>query len=141
MLSELLSVGPLAYVGLALLPTPPSPVPDGGLQFLFALVVGLVTPDRVLSPFSRGVRKLGQISMSICSHIPVLRGVSEKVHSLWERWVVWIGKKRESEHDVLNKIYERLEDELIIDRLIFGYIVSISIGLVLIGYSLLILFL
>ena len=48
----------LTIIGLALIPTPPSPVPDFGLQFFLSLFIGLSLPSKITNPLHNIFKKI-----------------------------------------------------------------------------------
>ncbi len=137
MFEEILGSGWLAYIGLALLPTPPSPVPDFGVQFLLSLVFGVSAPQIVVVPFSKAVIFLGRKGKQVFGGVSKLSSVVDKVDELYGRWIDWLSKDRESENRVVNRLYEALGREDFIARIIFGYFCTSLIGLFLIFLSIL----
>jgi len=137
MLEELLGKGLLAYVGLALLPTPPSPVPDAGSQFALSLFLGILAPKGVAHPFASFFQSLGRGAVMVFGLVPGLSLLVERLDTLYDKWVGWISKKRESDNRILNKLYGALGREDLVERLIFGYFCTIAMGSVLIVLSVL----
>jgi len=132
MIGELLKAGWLAYLGLALWPTPPSPVPDFGLQFLLSLFLGVIAPERVASPVSKFFTCLGRGVKFAFGKIPGIRIIVKKADELYRRWLGWISKDRNSDFRPVDKLYDALGREDLVPRLIFGYFCSILIGSVLV---------
>lgn len=128
----MLAEGLIFYVGWALIPTPPSPVPDFGLQFLFAVVIGLISPKFLVNPINIFARFLGNTSKSLFEKIPLIRILVEKIDKLFHRWESSLQKERKSDKRVVNWFYRLFIKEDFIQRLIFGYFVSILLGILLI---------
>lgn len=137
-LSTILSKGGLFYIGWALIPTPPSPVPDFGLQFLFSLVIGLIAPKILVKPVNVFATYLGRFVRGLFIRFPLIGIIIKKTDKALKNWKEFTTQKRKSDNRVLNKFYKVFGRRDIIERLIFGYFCSIVVGSFLIALSLLI---
>lgn len=125
----------LFYAGCLLIPTPPSPCPDFGMQFLFSLLIGLLAPEVFVRPVNVFADNLGRGARWFFGLIPGIRIIVEKTDSALEKWKEFTAKKRHSDNEIVDRIYKIFGKEDIIQRIIFGYFVSILLGIVLIYLS------
>ncbi|MFP4045813.1 MAG: hypothetical protein ACLFS3_02025 [Candidatus Aenigmatarchaeota archaeon] len=137
-LSTILSRGTLFYIGWAFIPTPPSPVPDFGLQFLFSLIIGLIAPKILVKPVNIFATYLGRFVRGLFIHFPLLGRIVKWVDEALKNWKEFAKKERYSDRPIVNKFYMVFGRSDIIERLIFGYFCSIVLGIFLIVISLLI---
>lgn len=135
LLVDLFGRATLNLLGWALIPTPPSPVPDFGLQLLFSLIVGLAAPKVIIKPVNLFIDSMGVGLRVFFGLIPGIRILTEKVDGLIDSWKDFLRRERHSDNMLLNKIYGVFGREDIIERMIFGYFFSVMLGIALIGLS------
>lgn len=124
------------YIGCALIPTPPSPCPDFGLQLLFVLIIGLISPKFLIRPINILAVFLGRALRWFFGKIPLIRIIVEKTDKLLHSWEKSVGKKREFKNRYINWLLKLILKKDIFQRIIFGYFVSIVVGVVLMFSSL-----
>ncbi len=131
----MLDKGMIFYIGCALIPTPPSPCYDFGLQFVFVIVVALISPKFVIKPINIFLVYLGRLCKKIFGRIPVIKIVVEKTEQgirLWER-LMKKGTKPKNKH--LRKLFNLIIKKDFIQRLIAGYFITIGLGILLMSIS------
>lgn len=128
--------GLIFYIGCALIPSPPSPCPDFGGQFAVVVLIGLLAPKSLVKPVYLFFQWLGKTTKKILIPVSVIGFVVEKADVLLKKWIKFTRKERHSENALVQKFYEVLLREDIIERLIFGYFVTIILGFSLMSISL-----
>ncbi|MCD6398310.1 MAG: hypothetical protein J7L08_00110 [Candidatus Aenigmarchaeota archaeon] len=116
------------YVGCALIPSPPSPCPDFGLQFLAVLVIGLIAPKFLIIPVNIFVMYLGRFCRWFFGLFPGIRIIVKWVDDSLKKFEKIIKRKRKFKNKLVQFIYTFVVKDDIIQRLIFGYFVTIIIG-------------
>jgi len=111
-----------------LIPTPPSPCPDFGGQFLLSLAIGLAAPDYLVRPVYVFLQLLGRSVKLLLGWIPLIRSLVQKVDNLLERFLEFASKERESDNFLLHRIYKIFLREDIIERIVFGYFITVTAG-------------
>lgn len=119
------------YMGCALVPSPPSPCFDFGLQFLVVLLIGLVTPHAVIRPVNSVLFALGRFFRKFFGRIPGLRLLTEKIYQLYMKWENIMEKKRKPKNKYLAKAVVFVVKGDFLQKIIFGYFLTIIIGIVL----------
>ncbi|MFP4116436.1 MAG: hypothetical protein ACLFQ8_01700 [Candidatus Aenigmatarchaeota archaeon] len=120
--------GILFFIGCQLIPTPPSPCADFGGQFLLSLLIGLMAPKWLIRPVYQTFSTLGRLIKFLFGWIPLLGKVVYGVENLLNRFFEFASKERESDNFILDKLYRMLLREDIIQRIVFGYFVTITTG-------------
>jgi len=116
------------YIGCALIPSPPSPCPDFGLQFLFVLIIGLLAPKVLIIPVNIFVIYLGRFCRWFFGFFPGIRIIVKWVDDSLKKFEKIIKRKRKFDNKLFHFIYMLVVKDDIIQRLIFGYFVTIIIG-------------
>ena len=116
------------YIGCALIPSPPSPCPDFGLQFLFVLIIGLLAPKVLIIPVNIFVIYLGRFCRWFFGFFPGIRIIVKWVDDSLKKFEKNIKRKRKFDNRLFHLIYMLVVKDDIIQRLIFGYFVTIIIG-------------
>ncbi len=124
----MLDKGILFFIGCQLIPTPPSPCPDFGGQFLLSLMIGLAAPDYLVRPVYVFLRLLGRLVKFLFGWIPLIGSFVRGVEDLLNRFLEFASKKRKSDNIVLDKVYRIFLKEDIIERIVFGYFVTVTTG-------------
>lgn len=123
--------GLIFYIGCALIPSPPSPCPDFGLQPIMVILIGLAAPRAIVRPIYLFFRFSGRSIKHVWGKLPLIGPVIMKIDELLKKWENFMVKKRHSENIVLKKIYSVFLRKDLIERIIFGYFVTIIIGSIL----------
>ncbi len=124
----MLDEGILFFIGCQLIPTPPSPCPDFGGQFLLSLTIGLLAPDYLVKPVYVFLRLLGRFFKFVFGWMPLVGRIVHGADDLLNRFFEFAAKERKSRNRVLQKIYKVLLKEDIIERIVFGYFVTVTTG-------------
>ncbi len=124
----MLDEGILFFIGCQLIPTPPSPCPDFGGQFLLSLFIGLMAPKHLVKPVYIFLSFIGKSFKFLFGWMPVLGRFIDGINDLLIRFFKFAAKKRESDNVVLDKIYKIFLKEDIIERIVFGYFVTVTTG-------------
>ena len=125
------------YIGCSLIPSPPSPCMDFGLQFVAVLIIGLISPVFLIKPINSFMFKLADIYRKIFSKVPGLRIVVEKTCEIYNKWENIMKRKREPKNRFVAGVFRFIVKKDFIQRIIFGYIVTVAIGIVLMTLALL----
>lgn len=123
--------GLIFYIGCALIPTPPSPCPDFGLQLLVVIIIGLLAPKKLVRPIYLFFRFSGRSIRDVCADQPVIGPVVVKADSLYQKWKDFLNKKRQSDSVIVEKFYKFFLRRDLMERVIFGYFIAIIVGLAL----------
>lgn len=126
----------LFLIGWMLIPTPPSPVPDFGLQFIAVLIIGALAPKFLIRPVNIFAEYLGLVCKWFFGKIPGIRVIVEKTDQAIKKFESSVAKKREFENRVAQFLYNLIVKEDFFQRIIFGYFVTIVVGSTLVGISL-----
>lgn len=126
----------LFLIGWMLIPTPPSPVPDFGLQFIVVLVVGALAPKFLIKPVNIFVDYLGLFCKWFFGMIPGIRIIVEKTDKAIKKFRNSVEKKRKFENKFVQFLYNLIIKKDFFQRIIFGYFVTIVVGSTLVGMSL-----
>ncbi|UCG95098.1 MAG: hypothetical protein JSV92_03580 [archaeon] len=127
----MLDKGLVFYIGCALVPSPPSPCFDFGLQFLVVILIGAVAPHFFIRPVNSALFVLGRFFRNFFGRIPGLRVVVEKVYQFYKKWEMIMEKKRKPKNKYLAKIIGLIVKGDFLQRLVFGYFMTVILGLVL----------
>lgn len=118
----------LFYIGCGLIPTPPSPCPDFGGQFLLVVIIGLLSPRSMVRPIYHLFHGLGNWVRRVFSGMAGIGIVVRKIDELFQRWFRFLKKERQSENPLVNHFYRLFLREDLVERIIFGYFVTIVLG-------------
>lgn len=124
----MLEEGVLFFIGCQLIPTPPSPCPDFGGQFLLSLMIGLAAPDYLVRPVYVFLQLLGRFVKFLFGWIPLIGRFVRGVENLLDRFLEFASKERESDNFLLHRVYKIFLREDIIQRIVFGYFVTVTTG-------------
>lgn len=127
----------LFYVGCALIPSPPSPCPDFGIQLLLVLIAGLIAPRILIKPVNTFAIYLGRFSRWFFGKIPGIKVIVYKVDRAIKRFEDEIQKKRKFKNRAAQALYNIIVKDDLFQRIIFGYFVTIVLGAALMLISLL----
>ena len=125
------------YIGCAMIPSPPSPCMDFGLQGIVVLIIGLIAPKSLIVPVDSFIFSIGRASRKFFGRIPGIRVIVEKCYKLYKLWEKIMKKERKPKNKYLARIFRFILRKDLIQRLIFGYFVTLILGIVLMGIALL----
>jgi len=127
----MITKGLIFYIGCALLPSPPSPCYDFGLQFIIAVGIAVFLPEFFMRPINNFLIYSGRFFKK---HLGKKRGIGfvvmkiDKALKLWERGVDRLTNPKNKYLRAVTKIIVRRN---FVQRLIVGYFLTILLGIVL----------
>ncbi|MCD6367995.1 MAG: hypothetical protein J7L45_02835 [Candidatus Aenigmarchaeota archaeon] len=127
----MLTKGTVFLIGCALVPSPPSPCPDFGLQILLVLLIGVLSPKILIKPVTIFLIYLGRFTRWIFGKIPGIRVIVYKTDDAIKKFESEIQKKREFENRYVNFLYKIIIKDDLFQRILFGYFVTTVLGAVL----------
>jgi len=135
----MLSKAMIFYIGCALIPTPPSPCPDFGLQLLAVLIIGLISPKFLIKPVNIFVIYFGKFCRWFFGLFPGIKILVKWTDKALKKFESEIQKKRKFKNEAVKFVYNLIFKEDLFQRLIFGYFVTIILGAFLMIFSIFVL--
>lgn|GEM_PF-1712474 len=116
------------YIGCALIPTPPSPCYDFSLQGVFVIIIGLIAPKFLIDPVTSFLFGVGRFFKHF-RKVPIVGFVIDKTDKGFKLWKELLNKEAKPKNKHLRKLFKLIIKKDLIQRLLFGYFVSILIGI------------